>query len=1337
MDIRVSEKTGKDKVTTATVYPEFVVGRYEDLMTRGGDFYAFWDQKEEHWTFDEMTLATRIDEALMERAGKLDIPYKLMRMRDYTTGKWSQFQNFVKSLPDNYEPMDTRVVFADEEITKADHMTKHLAYAMSDQPTPAYDELMGVLYDGEEREKLEWAIGSIFRGDSKFIQKFIVLYGDAGSGKSTVLNIIQKLFDGYYSIFESKALGSSSASFALAQFNSNPLVGIEHDGDLSKVEDNTRLNSIVSHEEMLVNEKYKAPYAMRFDTFLFIGTNRPVRITDAKSGIMRRLIYVQPSNRHIPFDRYQALVSQIDFELGGIARHCLEVYDRLGMSYYDGYRPVEMMGYTNDFYNFMEESFERFERDDSTTLKSAWEAYKNYCTDSNVKYPFSKRVFKSELRNYFENFEPRKHVTKEDGYSYNLYNYYSGFLVDKFIRQKRVSENAVRQGWLDLGDNQSPFDLGYSNARAQYAKDDGTPRVKWENVDTVLGDLDTSRLHYVQVPENHVVIDFDIRGEDGSKDLSRNILAAEKLPRTYAEVSKSGGGLHLHYIYDGDVDKLSNVYADNVEVKVFSGKSSLRRMLTRCNTEPIAHISSGLPLRKEKTVINFDGLKNEKALRTTIERNLAKKYHPGTKPSVEFIKKVLDDAYEQGMSYDVTDMRPDIMTFALNSTHHSDYCAKLVSEMQFRSDEPGEIVPYEDKPIVFYDVEVFKNLFVIVWKRESEQNLMDIWKGGDRETFAEAVEKERRSCVKMINPSPGEVEELCKQKLIGFNNRRYDNHILYARMMGFSNEDLYDLSERIVGNNPNSTFIDAYNLSYADVYDFSSKKQSLKKFEIELGIHHQELGLPWDEPVDESLWEKVADYCCNDVIATEATFVARDADFRAREMLASLSGLTVNHTNRQHTERIIFGRETNPQSQFVYTDLRTGEGTDGSVSDIRFEDYTFEYNKKTKKYESLYKGELVGEGGYVYAEPGYYRDVALLDIASMHPSSIIALNLFGDNYTSNFLELLDARIAIKHGDFEQASTMMDGKLKPYLGDKSQAKDLAYALKIVINSVYGLTCTPFQNKFRDSRNKDNIVAKRGALFMVDLKKAVQEKGFTVAHIKTDSIKIPDATPDIIRFVMEFGEKYGYRFEHEATYEKMCLVNDAVYIAKYAVDSNEDPGKWVAVGAQFQIPYVFKTLFSHEPISFEDLTVTQAVSGRGQLYLDMNEMLPDVSNWEHLMDILSKPDKKMTKKDAKILEENRYSIDEVAEHVSKGHSYRFIGRAGSFCPVKPGSGGGLLLRGVDGKYNAATGSKGYRWMESETVKGTSKEGDIDRSYFTHRVDEAVDTIGKYCDPKEFTD
>jgi len=247
-------------------------------------------------------------------------------------------------------------------------------------------------------------------------------------------------------------------------------------------------------------------------------------------------------------------------------------------------------------------------------------------------------------------------------------------------------------------------------------------------------------------------------------------------------------------------------------------------------------------------------------------------------------------------------------------------------------------------------------------------------------------------------------------------------------------------------------------------------------------------------------------------------------------------------------------------------------------------------------------------------------------------------------------------------------------------------DLSTALKTVLNSVYGLTSASFANKFRDPRNVDNIVAKRGALFMIDLKHAVQEKGFTVAHIKTDSIKIPNATPEIIQFVSEFGKKYGYVFEHEATYDRFLLVNDAVYIARYK--DGKHAGEWVAVGTQFQQPYVFKTLFSKESIVFEDMCETKSVTTA--LYLDMNESMPEGE-----------------------------------------HNYVFIGKTGSFCPIKPGLGGGLLCREKDGRYYAATGSKGFRWMEAEVVKSLGKEKDIDEGYYQDLVDAAIKDISVFAD------
>jgi hypothetical protein len=343
--------------------------------------------------------------------------------------------------------------------------------------------------------------------------------------------------------------------------------------------------------------------------------------------------------------------------------------------------------------------------------------------------------------------------------------------------------------------------------------------------------------------------------------------------------------------------------------------------------------------------------------------------------------------------------------------------------------------------------------------------------------------------------------------------------------------------------------------------------------------------------------------------------------------------MTVNDTTQMHTARIIFGNDPKPQSKFVYTDLSE-----------MFKGYHY------ANVVSTYRGEETGEGGYVYADPGAYENVALLDVASMHPTSIELLNLFGP-YTSNFSDIKAARMAIKHNELDKARSMLGGTLAKYLTSEEQADALSYALKIIINIVYGLTSAKFDNKFRDPRNVDNIVAKRGALFMIDLKHAVQDRGYKVAHIKTDSIKIPNSDKEIIDFVFEFAKKYGYAFEHEATYDRFCLVNDAVFIARYK--DGKHARKWTATGAQFAHPFVFKTLFSKEPLVFEDFCETKSVTSA--LYLDMNEGL---------------------------------SEDE--------HDYHFVGKAGLFCPVVEGSGGGILLRENNGKFYAATGSKGYRWL-----------------------------------------
>ena len=1315
--------TRSTKRGVVEIYPRFKICKSKDLMIRGGDFYAIWDEERGLWSTSEEDainiIDAEIDRYIREHRDSIEDHIQPLYMWDADSGSIDRWHKFCqKQMRDDYDQLDTKLIFANQVPKKNDYVSKMLPYALEEGNINAWKELTSILYSPEELHKIEWSIGSIVTGDSKKNQKFLVFYGPPGSGKSTIINCIQKLFDGYYCVFDSKALGSASAAFALEPFKANPLVAIEHDGDLSRIEDNTRLNSLISHEKMNVNEKHKNMYTMKFISFLILGTNKPVKITDSKSGIIRRLIDVRPTGKTLSFSKYNSLMKQIDFELGHIAAHCRDVYLE-DPTYYNTYKPTLMMSESNDFYNYVLDSFSVFKKNDGISLKQAWELYKIFCEDSKIQYQLNKRVFKSELMNYFENYDERVYINGEW-----IRSYFSGFKTEILETGKIVNEVKEKEEetyTIDFKEQKSNLDIYCADCYAQYANSNELPRQKWDSVTTKLKDIDTHKCHYLKVPEKLIVIDFDLKDENGNKSFSKNLEAASKFPPTYAELSKSGGGIHLHYIYNGDVTKISRIYAESIEIKVYTGNSSLRRKLTKCNDLPINMITGGLPIKEEKkkdkiNVNNLDSVEYNKYLINLIKKNLNKEIHGATKPSVDFIYKILEDAYESGRPYDVTKLKPLVIQFASGSTNQSEYCLSLVPKMHFKSEEGSEdvnvILDTDEKPIALFDMEVFPNVVFLNYKILHDKNMF-----------------------RMINPTPNDIEKFVeKYRLIGFNNRKYDNHILYGIMLGYNNLDLYKLSQSLIINKE-GFFGDAYNLSYTDIYDYASKKQSLKKWEIELGIHHMELGLPWDQPVEPALWPKVSAYCDNDVISTEAVFDATQGDFTARKILADLAGMTVNDTTNTLTTRIIFGNEKNPQ--LVYTDLSK-----------EFPGYKFEkvYNTETKKYErhNWYRGDDLGVGGYVYAEPGMYGNVALLDIASLHPHSIKAMNCFGE-YTKNFVSLMDTRIYIKHKEYDKARELFGGKLAKYLEDESTAKQLSQALKIAINSVYGLTSAAFDNPFRDPRNENNIVALRGALFMRTLQDEVKARGFTVAHIKTDSIKIPDATPEIIDFCMKFATKYGYTFEHEATYDRMCLVNDAVYIAKYK--DGEHAGEWTATGTQFAVPYVFKKCFSHEDISFADLCEAKEV--KSKMYLDMDENLEDPTTYENVLDLRKSikrlldigEEVRLSKTKKELLDEySDFSDDELQTKIDNCHHYTFIGRVGLFCPIKEGCGGGRLVReqmNKDGSVsmNAVTGTKGYRWLEAEEVLKNNMQDCVDISYYNKLVDNAIEDISKYGDYEWF--
>lgn len=1261
------------------VKAKFITMRVKDLMIRGGEFYAAWLEDEKRWTTDYDDVLEIIDRAILAKTDELSEKYsdyiyvpELFCYAD--TGAidaWLKFTS--KQMKDNHHVLNQTILFADHELKREDYASFKLDYALVNEEAPGYEKLVSTLYSPAERHKLEWSIGSIVTGDAKINQKFAILYGSSGTGKSTMLNIIEKLFKGYCATFDANSLGSRNDQFSMEAFSDNPLVAIQHDGDLSRIEDNSRINSLVSHEKVRVNEKFKRTYTNQFNTFLFLGTNKFVKITDAKSGLIRRLIDITPSGNLLKKREYNAAVKQTDFELGAIANHCRNVYLE-DPNYYDDYVPYSMLSESNDFYNFMMEAYRLFRDEDEIRLSQAWTLYLEFVESSKQSYSLNYRQFRTEIQSYFEELAPDKNgqLTKNA--------ILRGFIIEKFPgleKSEKQSETQETDDWLIFEEQKSVLDSYLATYPAQLAKKkDETPTKPWDSVHSTLSEIDTSLLHYVRPPLYLIVLDFDLK-IDGKKNFEANKKAASKFPPTYAELSKSGHGIHLHYIYNGDPTELSAVFGEDIEVKVFAGKSSLRRKLTKCNTLPIANISSGLPKKETKRMLNTVVLKDENHLRNLIKKALEKKIHANTTPNIDYIRHILDEAYESGISYDVDDMHQAVLYFATHSTNQASKCLEQVAKMKWKSKDvvEKETTPppesNDDSPLIFFDLEVYPNLLLVSWKEEGEG----------------------KTVVNMINPTSEEIMELVKHRLVGFNNRRYDNHILYARILGYDNTQIFELSSKIVnakkGDRNNGLFGNAYNLSYTDVYDFAAKKQSLKKWEIELGIHHEEWGLPWDQPVSEDMWDKVAAYCGNDVIATEAVFNHLHDDFVGRLILADLAGGTPNDTTNSLTTKLIFGNERHPELNYV--DLATGTASNPKYqrTDIAtaFPGYEYKGNK------NIYRGVEVGRGGYILSNPGAYQNVIALDIASMHPHSIIAMNAFGA-YTQRFKDLVDARVAIKRGDMDIVAKLFDGKLTAYLskGDV-HPKQLAQALKIAINSVYGLTAASFDNPFRDKRNVNNIVALRGALFMKTLQDEVESRGFKIVAIKTDSIKIADATKEIIDFCMDFAQQYGYTFEIDDDFERICQINDADYIAR----DREDV--WHATGTKFSEPVVFKTLFSKEAMVFKDYAETKSVSG-GAIYMT-TDILP---------------------------------VEDPLNHIDQ---FRFIGRVSSFVAVKPEHGGREIFR-IDqekGQFGYVNGTKGYHWMEAEQLRAAGKNDILDMDYYRSVIDSAKDAICEYCDFDNF--
>lgn len=143
-------------------------------------------------------------------------------------------------------------------------------------------------------------------------QKMYLIYGEGGTGKSTLLRIITSL------------VGEENASFLSLQDLENTfypwelvgkLVNIGDDIPFGKINDSSLIKKLVSGERMMIQRKFGHPASFSNYATMIFTTNKLPNTADRTSGFMRRLVLIDMNTKiQKPTTFFCDKLSEADFE---------------------------------------------------------------------------------------------------------------------------------------------------------------------------------------------------------------------------------------------------------------------------------------------------------------------------------------------------------------------------------------------------------------------------------------------------------------------------------------------------------------------------------------------------------------------------------------------------------------------------------------------------------------------------------------------------------------------------------------------------------------------------------------------------------------------------------------------------------------------------------------------------------------------------------------------------------------------------------------------------------------------------------------------------------------
>ncbi len=312
-----------------------------------------------------------------------------------------------------------------------------------DEATPLFDALLSDAFGEtlvEQRELLLQLIGCSLVGLLPSMQVAVFLYGVGGSGKSTVLKILESLVprDSRCSV-KPEDFGHEYHRAALAgkRFNLVPEI------DKHKVLPSADFKAIVSGDSVSAREVHGKVFTMKPNAANWFNGNFFLTTRDRSTAFFRRWKMIHFMNAKPESDRRPDLDKKIIAqELGGILFKAIEaardylVFGELAKSTTHDRLMLEWRNSSNSVMQWFSEKHlisngsgygryaiqDRAERSSSSipplSVTDAYSHYKDYCTDDGRK-PFSRKEFKGymgelgHIANIYRGYESYTGLTKK------------------------------------------------------------------------------------------------------------------------------------------------------------------------------------------------------------------------------------------------------------------------------------------------------------------------------------------------------------------------------------------------------------------------------------------------------------------------------------------------------------------------------------------------------------------------------------------------------------------------------------------------------------------------------------------------------------------------------------------------------------------------------------------------------------------------------------------------------------------------------------------------------------------------------------------------------------